>query len=124
MPYRGLLIVTALFAIGCQSGSRKEIVETQSEPIEADAVVASALVFDPPVAQDEEPLALSRVDRQPGVSVGYEDLTTETFYIRMDDRQSFNGSSGGSRGGHGRGSGSFDRYERRAITERTGVRYR
>lgn len=85
------------------------------------AVVASALVFDPPVIQNDAPLELSRADREPRVSLGYQDLTTESFYIRMDDLQSndafgIHGISGGR--------GSFDRYERRAVTERAGVRYR
>jgi hypothetical protein len=122
MPYRGLLLVVALFALGCQSAPRLEHTQVVREQVSEDeAVVASALVFDPPVAQDDEPLALSRLERQPSVSVGYEDLTTEYFYIRMDDRQISNGYSGGGRGG---GSGNYDRYERRAVTERVGVRYR
>ena len=90
---------------------------------EYEAVTASALVFDPPIIANDEPLELSRAERQPGAVVGYDVGVVERFYIRLDDRQIGNNFHGGGRRG-GRGGGSFDRYERRAVTERVGVRYR
>ena len=123
------MFFVCLIAMGCQS-QRPRVTELPGEPsgeVEYDeAVTASALVFDPPVTIGEEPLELSRADRQPGAFVGYDGPTVEHVYIRMDDSQigsSFGG--GGRRGGWGGGGGgSFDFYERRAITERIGVRFR
>ena len=125
MAYRVIMITLFLWVAGCRSQSpRHEPAEALSPEPEYEAVAASALVFDPPMVQDEPPLELSRADRQPGVVMGYEELTAEYFSIRLDDRQISDG--GGFRGGGGRfgSSGSFDRYERRAVTERVGVRYR
>jgi hypothetical protein len=94
---------------------------------EIDAVpAAAALVFDPPVIQDEPPLQLSRADREPRVSLGYEGPIIEYYDIRFDDRQigyGFQGRFAGSGGRFG-ASGNFDSYERRAVTERIGVLYR
>src|SRR4051812_4826853 len=73
-----------------------------------DAAVA-ALVFDPPIAQNEIPLELARESRQAGAFVGYEQLTTTFFYLRTDDRW--------------RGDGT-DHYERRALSERVGMSFR
>jgi hypothetical protein len=124
MTYRVVMITLLLWASGCQM---HEPVEPHSqapatEP-QYEAVQASALVFDPPAIQDEPELALGRADRQPYVVVGYEDLTAEYFSIRMDDRQINNGGFGHSHGRFG-STGAYDRYERRAVTERVGVRYR
>lgn len=124
MAYRVVMITLMLWASGCQ------MFEPVKHPPAAltperhyEAVQASALVFDPPAIQDEPKLELSRADRQPYVVVGYEDLTAEYFSIRMDDRQISNGGFGHNHGGFG-ATGSYDRYERRAVTERVGVRYR
>jgi hypothetical protein len=124
MAYRVMLITVLLWTAGCQSQAPvPERPQTLNAEPQYEAVVASALVFDPPVAQDEPRLELTRADRQPGVVVGYEELTAEYFSIRMDDRQISNASGfRGSAGGFG--SGIYDRYERRAVTERVGVRYR
>jgi hypothetical protein len=94
---------------------------------EEQAVVASALVFDPPVAADQPPLELSRAEREPRVSVGYDGPIIENYWVRTDDRQM---TSTGFTGVHGSGSGGpnsgriYDQFERRAVTERIGVRYR
>jgi hypothetical protein len=95
--------------------------------VEYEAVTAAALVFDPPVVQDEPRLELNRADRQPRVAIGYEGPVTERYLIRTDDRQITDGlrGSGGRGGGRGGGGGGvYDRFERRAVTERVGVRYR
>ena len=73
---------------------------------------SAALVFTPPVALDAPPVELSRSDRQPSAFVGYPEMVSEHFYLRWDDRQTNDGF-------HER-----DRYERRAISEKTGVLYR
>jgi hypothetical protein len=121
------MFFVCLIAMGCQSKPR--VAELRGEPsgeVEYEAVTASALVFDPPVILGEEPLELSRADREPGAFVGYDGPVTEYFYIRMDDSQIGNSFGGGgrfSRGG-GAGGGNYDHYERRSVTERIGVRYR
>src|SRR5690349_6413243 len=67
---------------------------------------ASALVFAPPIAQDEPPVDLSRADREPAAFVGYDELIRSYIYVRTDDRWSGDGN---------------DRYERRAIMEKVGA---
>ena len=86
---------------------------------------AAALVFAPPLSQDAPPLELARDTRQPSAFVGYPEGITEFFYLGWNDYQS--GGSGWSGSGSwssGGGSGSWDRYERRAISEKVGVLYR
>ena len=73
---------------------------------------SAALVFTPPVALDEPPMELSRDVRQPSAFVGYPEMIAEHFYLRWDDRQSNDGFR------------ERDRYERRAVSEKTGVLYR
>ena len=84
---------------------------------------ASALVFTPPLLQEAPPLELARDVRQPSAFVGYPESVAEFFYLRWDDSQIGGEGSHGIWNGHG-GSGSRDRYERRAISEKVGVLYR
>jgi hypothetical protein len=141
MLRRSLLILAAVgfvgLSVGCQSTKKP-----MTDPVaverpatvpgrEYEAVAAAALVFDPPVTADDPPLELSRADREPRVAVGYDGPIVETYSIRVDDQQLSYGLGGrgfgvgGRFGGFGSGGGgSFDRFERRAITERVGVRYR
>ena len=84
---------------------------------DAEAITAAALVFHPDIAPPARPLNLSRAGRGTEAFVGYDEGLTEHFYVRTDDRQ---------RDGSG-GFGPFfrgDRYERRAVSVKTGVRYR
>ncbi len=114
-----MIFACVMAVAGCQSKARLPARSAVPET-EYEAIAASALVFDPPVAQDQPALALSRADREAGVAVGYEELTAEYFSIRFDDRQISNGF-----GFHGSGGiGNYDSYERRAVTHRVGVRYR
>src|SRR5687768_15025001 len=76
------------------------------------ATPAAALVFDPPLLADEPPLELARDRRAPAASLGFEDVVVEHFYIRTDDYQSDHGCP------------EFEHYERRAVSEKFGVRYR
>jgi hypothetical protein len=147
MSRRSLVVVAALAALtGCQSKSaqvtshpnshaanaattlRATPAPTGTVPVrECEAVPAAALVFDPPMIQNDPPLQLSRADRQPSAFLGYDGPIVESYYIRFDDRQvgyGLNGRFSGSGGGRFGASGNFDMYERRAVTERTGVRYR
>jgi hypothetical protein len=73
---------------------------------------SAALVFTPPVALGAPPVELARDERQPSAFVGYPEMVSEHFYLRWDDRQSSDGF------------GDRDRYERRAVSEKTGVLYR
>jgi len=90
------------------------------------AVVASALVFDPPVAFGEPELNLARAGRGPAAFFGYEEGFTEYYRLTVDDRQigyggAYGGQFGSGRGGWGGWGGWYDRYERRAVSEKTGV---
>jgi hypothetical protein len=84
---------------------------------------AAALVFTPPVVRQEQPLDLSREGRATEAFVGYEQGIVEYHYVRTDDRQRSGDGWGRSWGG-GPFGGYGDRYERRAVTERVGVRHR
>lgn len=53
----------------------------------APLVASAALVFDPPIIQQEPRLDLSRSTRGPAAFAGFEDTTTTYFYVRTDDRQ-------------------------------------
>jgi hypothetical protein len=141
MPRRALLLACLLTVVGCQTTTKPTASRVMSMPQpcacpasqvavdaegrEAEAVTAAALVFDPPVVQDESRLDLNRAGREPRVAIGYDGPVTERYYIRTDDRQVTDGLRGhGGRGGSGVGGGVYDRFERRAVTERVGVRYR
>lgn len=84
-----------------------------SAPAARQAVVASALVFDPPIVADQPRLDLSRSGRWPEAFWGFESGTTTYFYLRVDDRI----DSGLERR-------FSERYQRRAVTQRFGLSYR
>ena len=67
---------------------------------------ASALVFDPPIIQNDAPVDLARAGRERSAFVGFDQLSTSYIYVRTDDRWSADGN---------------DRYERRAIIEKVGA---
>ena len=120
------MFLVCLAAMGCNSKRPVQHVAAPraDDELRYEAVTASALVFDPPVIAGEEPLELSRAEREPVAVVGYDGPIEERYYIRFDDSQIGYGSGGGRFGRGGGGGGNFDRYERRAVTERVGVRYR
>ncbi len=74
-------------------------------------VAASTLAFDLPNDDTyREPLDLSREGRERSAFLGYDEGVAEYYALRWEDRQSDN---------------SFrDRYERRAVSTKVGVRYR
>ncbi len=84
----------------------------------SDVLVARApvLAFDPVVSSYAPPVDLSRDGRGQAAFVGFDSFVTYT-YTRMDDRQSFYGSTG-----HFRGSNSA--VERQTVTQTFGVRER
>lgn len=121
---RAMLFLTYLLAAGCaarptgpssQRGQQDQDAGTvqASDTIDAEreyhAVPASALVFSPPLAPPDLEPALARSGRDVSAFLGYDEIITEYFYLRVDDRQ----------------SDTFrDNYERRAVSEKVGVRYR
>jgi hypothetical protein len=114
---------------GCaQPARRARAAERGEQPVlavhrERASRPAPALVFSPPLLQDAPPLELSRDLRQPSAFMGYPESVAEFFYVRWDDRQA-GGGDGFGFGARGGGSGFHDRYERRAVSEKTGVLYR
>jgi hypothetical protein len=70
---------------------------------------SSSLAFSPPIAQNEPPIVLPRDQRQPGVFIGFDEVSASYFYVRTDDRMTNDGT---------------DHYVRRAIIEKIGVSYR
>ena len=69
-----------------------------------------ALAFDLPEARFGPPLNLARGGRQSTAVLGFDEGFAEFYAVRTDDRQ--------------RENARFDRYERRAVSVRSGVRYR
>jgi len=110
------LIIGGMLLAGCASrGKTSPPValqpEVERENYWYEARTASALAFPPPVVVDAVTPDLSRAGRGEAAYVGFDEVITTHFYLRHDDRQVIQGSGP-------------DRYERRAISERTGVSYR
>src|SRR4051812_17753506 len=105
MRFSLLLIPLALLG-GC---SAKNMPQTRRTPHLYSEAASSSLAFSAPIAQGEPPVVLNREQRQPGVFIGFEDVTASYFYIRTDDRMTNNGT---------------DQYVRRSIIEKIGVSYR
>jgi hypothetical protein len=106
------LFILAVAAQGCARYPRQLV---SADPFSNARPAAAALVFDPPMAGGLAPGALAREGRDPQAFVGYAEGVAEYFYLRWDDRQGNWGS-----GRHG----GFDRFERRAVSEKVGVLYR
>ena len=113
---RIVLMIFLSVLIGCsakpQAAHRATAPLVTAEGRYDDAIEASALVFDPPIAANEPPLDLARDVRERTAFVGYDQLTTTFFYVRSDDKQRFDNFNTG------------DRFERRAVSERFGVSFR
>src|ERR1051325_2321672 len=101
-----LLVVSLALLGGCANRSMPQTLH--SAHLYTDSA-SSSLAFSPPIAQNEPPVLLPREQRQPGVFVGFEDVSASYFYIRTDDRMTSDGT---------------DHYVRRAIIEKIGVSYR
>lgn len=108
MRWGAIGLVVLLTGCAARPAQQDEPLPLSREPVH-EAVSASALAFDPPTAQGELWLDLSREERQPGAYAGYESPTTSFFRVRIDDQQN---------------DGFDDRYIRRAIVERVGTTVR
>ena len=102
--------MTLAFIGGCSGKTMPQTRQTQlhTPHLYADAA-SSSLAFSPPIAQNDPPVMLPRDQRQPGVFIGFEDVSASYFYIRTDDRMTNDGT---------------DHYVRRSIIEKIGVSYR
>lgn len=111
----GLLALAAM-AVGCaQQGEMNRVYTARPG---AQAVPATALVFDPPVTAYTPALNLDRSQRVATANMGFDSVTT-FIYTRSDDRQYFQNT------GSADGYGSFGGYlDRQAIVETVGVRSR
>jgi hypothetical protein len=103
---RSLLVILPLALLG---GCFRNLPQTLHTPHHYNDSAASSLAFSPPIAQNEPPVMLPRDQRQPGVFIGFDDVTASYFYIRTDDRMTNDGT---------------DHYVRRSIIEKIGVSYR
>ncbi len=101
-----LLVLSLSLLAGC---TNKSMPQTLHSPHHYHDLASSSLAFSPPIAQNEPPILLPRDQRQPGVFIGFEDVSASYFYIRTDDRMTNDGT---------------DHYVRRAIIEKIGVSYR
>jgi hypothetical protein len=75
-----------------------------------ESAVATALAFELPEAKYGPPLELARRGRQASAFLGFDESVVDFYAVRTDDRQ--------------RENVKYDRYERRAVSVRSGVRYR
>ena len=102
---------SAALLVGCAAHKAQPEARATSlyKPTDAGPVTASALAFDPPIAAVEPSLDLSRESREPLAVLGYDEPIATFSYVRSDDRFRVTFADG-------------DRYERRAISERVGIR--
>ncbi len=109
-----IFAVCACAICGCATRPSTQPVSVDSSTVAdefADARVASALLFDPPVISNQPMPDLSRDGREVTAFLGYDSAMTTSFYVRTNDRQFFDDPI------HGR-------FERQAISETVGVRSR
>lgn len=127
---RVTILALCCAAAGC-AHRRAEAPATQPAPVVYLDQPAVALAFAPPAVTSAPAVVATggtalpaddRAWRQPRAFVGYDSTITEFYWLRTDDRVRFYPGYGGGYGGYG--TGNHDRYERRAVTTRFGVRYR
>jgi hypothetical protein len=113
------ILLCLLILQGCaRQPARPRVADADADPLARARPAAAALVFEPGMAAALPQGALAREGRDPEAFVGYAEGVTEYFYVRWDDRQGNWGS-----GRHG-GGGAYDRFERRAVSEKVGALYR
>lgn len=84
----GSLLIIGLSVLGCQSArQQKQVVLVDPPATQPSERLGGALVFTPPVAQNQRELQLWREDRQRGAFAGYQETITEFSFQRTDDRQ-------------------------------------
>jgi|SRR6266566_8273692 len=101
-----LLILPLALLGGCTNKNMPQALHT---PHRYDDSASASLAFSPPIAQNEPAIVLPRDQRQPGVFIGFDEVSASYFYIRTDDRMTNDGT---------------DHYVRRSIIEKIGVSYR
>ena len=111
------MVLGLILAAGCARQPRHREVAAGEDRFGDARPAAAALVFDSPVALDAPAVDLAREGRQAEAFVGYAEGVTEYFYVRWDDRQ-------GNWGTGRHGGGGYDRFERRAVSEKVGALYR
>ena len=111
------ITVAALLVSGCARQPQGRGERRVDERLADARPAAAALVFEPALVREGPPVELSRDGRQPEAFVGYAEGVAEYFYVRWDDRQ-------GNWGTGRHGGGGFDRFERRAVSEKVGALYR
>lgn len=111
-PFLILSLTLAVAGCASQPAQPAAVTAPPPEPVYDDAV-AAALVYEPPVMVDQPRLEIPRENRAQSAYVGFEELTATYYYLWQDDRQLNYGNSN-----------HHDRFERRAISVKTGVTYR
>jgi len=112
MRWGSLLMLSFAFA-GCASKqAQPQAAMPARERIYEDAV-AAALVYDPPAILDQPRVEISRENRRQSAYAGIEEVTVTSYFLYQDDRQLNYGDNR-----------HHDRFERQAITTKSGVTYR
>jgi hypothetical protein len=107
---RLLIILAAGLLTGCAVNQTPQARRDGLGPHEYEPASASGLAFDAPVAASYDLPGLDRAAREPGVYIGYQDVTTEIFSIGTIDNQTQDPC--------------LDSYDRWSYTEKTGTRTR
>jgi hypothetical protein len=102
MKWMGISIIV-LLAGGCAT---QQAPKSAAAPMAAQRT-ATALAFDPPILSGQPRLDLSRETREPSAFVGYDSVTTSSFDVYTDNRQSNEPGESG--------------YDRDSVTEKVGV---
>jgi hypothetical protein len=82
-----LAILIALSLVGCAAQHNKPQATNDQQLPQFEDRVSTALVFDPPIARDNPPLALARDVREPYSVLGYDETTTTSFSTYYNDTQ-------------------------------------
>ncbi len=100
-------ILAASLLVGCEA---QKATSTASFTTEVPpARTASALMFDPPIALNEQAPDLSRDLRGQAALIGFEEAATSTYDVYTYNRQ---------------GSGNTGYYDQEAVSERVGTTHR
>jgi hypothetical protein len=126
-----LIAIPALLLIGC-ADETIELKRSGNPEALRPAPAAAALAYERPWLQTMEPAGrldldaqLARSERGPAALLGFDSPTFESLYVRTNDRQVLGGTGGGFYSPYyGYGSGWYDRYDRRAISQRSFTRVR
>ena len=104
------LFLASLLVAGCASTSPKPEVKNEVQTKQYEPAAASALAFESPIFAGYELPGLDRAAREPGVFMGYEETTVETYTSGIVDHQS--------------NDPWLSYYDRWSYSEKAGTRYR